>query len=138
MRTPKVLFLCVLLATTLCGHARAWATAEWQVIQTLRLTAKPLDVAIAPTQRWIYVLNEQGQVAIYTADGQLKDTFEVGADVDRITPGAREDLLFLLNRNDNTVRMIKVDIVEEIAVQGAPAKGPAAAPVRLIVFSDFQ
>jgi hypothetical protein len=58
--------------------------------------------------------------------------------VDRIQPGPREDLLFLVDSAKNRIQVLYLDFIQEIPVDGSPTKGPADAPVMVAVFSDFQ
>lgn len=114
------------------------AKTEWQVLKTLKLAAKPVDMLISTNNRWIYILNDQQQLLIYELNGRLKDTIDVGGNADQIKAGPRQDLLFLLSRESGTVQIISVNMIEEINVQGAPFKGPPDAPITITVFSDFQ
>lgn len=115
-----------------------WAETDWQVLQTLKLDTKPMDILMAADNRWIYILDDQGRVLIYGTNGRLKDTIAVGRGVDEIKAGPRDDLLFLLNRNAGTIQLASVNVREAIDTQYAPIKGPVDAPVTIAVFSDFQ
>ncbi|GAB6906400.1 exported hypothetical protein [Desulfosarcina cetonica] len=132
MKRLMFLFFMLFAGTT------AWAKAEWQVLENIQLAAKPLDVIVAADNRWIYLLDDQGQLAIYGTNGQLRETIAVGRDVDQIKAGPREDLVFLLSRARQTVQLISVNVIEEFDTRTAPSKGPADAPITIAVFSDFQ
>jgi hypothetical protein len=108
------------------------------VYQNLKLKDTPVDFQVSTDGRWLYVLNEEGNLLIYTAAGKLKDTIAVGPDVDRIKTGPREGVLFLLNSKDSTLQVVGVSISEAIDIKGSPVKGPSSAPVTIAVFSDFQ
>ena len=114
------------------------AKTDWQVRQKFQLDQAPIDMLVSSDNKWIYILTSDGQIVIYSARGQLKDTINVGPDIDQIKAGPREDMLFLLNRASKTVQVITVDFTEEISTLGSPVKGPADAPVTVAVFSDFQ
>ena len=114
------------------------AKTDWQVRQKFQLEQAPVDMLVSPDNKWIYILTSDGQIVIYSARGQLKDTINVGPDIDQIKAGPREDMLFLLSRASKTVQAISVDFTEDISTQGSPTKGPADAPVTVAVFSDFQ
>jgi hypothetical protein len=114
------------------------AKTDWQVRQKFQLDQAPIDMLVSSGNKWIYILTSDGQIVIYSARGQLKDTINVGPDIDQIKAGPREDMLFLLSRESKTVQVISVDFTEDITTRGSPAKGPADAPVTVAVFSDFQ
>jgi len=114
------------------------AKTDWQVRQKFQLDQAPIDMLVSSDNKWIYILTSDGQIVIYSARGQLKDTINVGPDIDQIKAGPREDMLFLLSRASKTVQMITVDFTEEISTLGSPVKGSMDAPVTVAVFSDFQ
>lgn len=120
------------------GHAAAEQKTEWQVLQTVRLTGTPLDMLVSPDNRWIYLLNDKGQLSIYDTNGRLKDAIDVGQDIDHIKAGPREDLLFLLSRSSGKVELISISMIEDIGTENAPYKGPRDAPITIAVFGDFQ
>ena len=114
------------------------AKTDWQVRQKFQLDQAPIDMLVSSDNKWIYILTSDGQIVIYSARGQLKDTINVGPDIDQIKAGPREDMLFLLNRASKTVQVITVDFTEEISTLGSPVKGPVDAPVTVAVFNDFE
>ena len=114
------------------------AKTRWEVYQNLQLPYAPVDMQISADGAWLYVLSQKGDLMIYSTAGKLKDTIALGPGVDRIKTGPREGILFLLNSKDNTLKVVGINIVEEIDIQGSPVKGPSSAPVTIAVFSDFQ
>jgi hypothetical protein len=121
--------------------AIAWplgAETNLQVYQTLQLDQTPIDLVVSTESRRMYILTDKGELLIYDVGGQLKDRLQVGKDVRQIKPGPREDTLYLLSAKPRTIRLIVIETVEAINIQGAPFKGPADAAVTLVVFSDFQ
>ena len=114
------------------------AKTDWQVLQKLQLEQAPIDMLVSSNNQWVYILTNDGQILIYATSGGLKDSIDVGPDVDQIKDGPRDDMLFLLSRASKSVQIIKIDFTEEITTRGSPVKGPADAPVTVAVFSDFQ
>ena len=61
-----------------------------------------------------------------------------GPGVDRIQPGPREDLLYLVDSTHNRIQVLFLDFIQEIPEAGSPIRGSADAPVTVAVFTDFQ
>lgn len=114
------------------------AEVDWHVARTLELDEVPIDMQADAKGRNLYILTDKGQLLIYENNGQFKDRIDVGKDVNGIKAGPRENSLYLLSAKAKAVRMINVDFIENIDIEGAPFKGPANAPVTVVVFSDFQ
>jgi hypothetical protein len=131
-----ILLLSLLIFSTMFVHGHA--EVEWNLLETFKTQKVPLDVEVSIDGRWIFVLTEQGEILIYSSNGRLKDTINVGDTIDEIKAGPREDILFLSSRKDSTVQVITLDFIQKINITGSQFKGPADAPVAVVVFSDFQ
>jgi protein-disulfide isomerase len=137
MNYRAIVFL--LLILSLSGFfTPSVASVESDIIRTLKIEETPLDLAVSVDGRWIFVLTEQGNIFIYTADGTLSDSIAVDKDVDGIKVGPRENTLLLTNRKDKTVQLLALEFIQAINISGSPFKGPANAPVVMVVFDDFQ
>jgi len=137
MRTPVSTFM-VIIITCFCLTMPALAKTDWQVRQKVQLEQAPTDMLVSSNNKWIYILTSEGQIMIYSSSGQLKDSINVGRDIDQIKSGPRDDMLFLLSRESKSIQIITIDFTEEITTSGSPTKGPSDAPVTVAVFSDFQ
>ena len=114
------------------------AQTDWTVYQTFDLENVPVDMLFEPKSQRVYILNDQGEIAIYTFNGRLKGKVTVGPDVLQIKAGPAENMLFLLRQKSKSVESVLITLTEQIDIQGSPFKGAADAPVTLAVFSDFQ
>lgn len=114
------------------------ATIEWEVLNTLKLDAPPLDVAISPDGRTVFVLTHAGKIHIYEVNGRLTDKIEVGEKIDQIKLGPKGTHLFATSRKNKTVKVIALDFIKPISTQGSPYKGLEDAPVVIADFSDFE
>ena len=130
--------LLMLVITVMTATAPAQAAVDARVVRTLNLTAKPLDLAIPGNGRYIYVLTADAKLQVFTGNGQLRDTIDVEPGVDRIQPGPREDLLYLVDSANNRIQVLYLDFIQEIPVATSPTKGAADAPVTVAVFTDFE
>jgi hypothetical protein len=137
MKHRFVLFMTVLLFL-FAGFSESPATVDWDILQTLKIEKNPRDVLMSIDGKWIYVLTDDGELLIYAPTGKLLDRISVGKTVDGIKAGPREGILLLTSRKDATVQIITLDFIKTINVEGSPFKGPADAPVVMVVFNDFQ
>jgi DNA-binding beta-propeller fold protein YncE len=116
----------------------AAASVEWNVLKTLQLEAAPIDVAVSPDGKLIFVLTEQGQILIYSSGGPLKDKIDVGNHFDHIKVGPRGEKLILNSRKNKSVQVITLDFIQDINVSSSPFKGSEDAAVVVAVFDDFE
>ncbi len=136
MRKRMIWIASVCLAAAI--FAASATASDWEVYQNLSPGQSPVDVAVSRNGKWVYVLSDSGTLFVYSPTGQLKDQLALGAGVDRIEAGLRDDLLYVSSRSQGTVEMIRIELVHDIPISGAPFKGPADAPVTIVVFTDFQ
>jgi DNA-binding beta-propeller fold protein YncE len=115
-----------------------FAEVEWNIVQTLKLDAPPLDMAISPDGRRIYVLVDGGNVLIYSNRGILKETIQVGDQIDQINLGPKGEYLFASSRQNKTLEIVAINFIYNLNLTGSPFKGAKEAPVVITVFSDFQ
>lgn len=131
-----ILSLSVLISTAVLSPC--FAAVEWSVQKKLQMEAPPVDVAVSLNDRWVFVLNDRGEVLVFSSDGSLKEKIQVGRHIDQIKVGPRNDLLYLSSRKNKTVEIVEIDFIQNINTAGSPFKGPADAPVVIAVFTDFE
>jgi protein-disulfide isomerase len=117
---------------------QAHAEIESEVAATLKLKHPPIDMEVSLSGQRIYVLDDHGQLLICNPSGSILDTIQVGSDIAQIKIGPRDDLLFLSNPKENTIQVLNLTFIHAITLSNSPSKGPANAPVAIVVFSDFQ
>jgi len=138
MKSRMIVFL-VTLFLSLTWAAYSPATVTWKVRRTLKIEQNYLEVAVSANARWIYVLNDRGEVLIYASQaGTLEDRITVGRSVDGIEAGPQDNILMLTSRKEATVQVVTLDFIQKFNVAGSPFKGPADAPVVIVTFDDFQ
>lgn len=111
---------------------------ELNVLKTLQLETTPIDMAISPDGRQIFVLNDQGEVVIYSPSANMEAKIDVGKLVDQIKLGPRAETLILKSSKNKTLQIVTLDFIQKIDVPGSPFKGPEDATVVIAVFDDFQ
>ena len=116
----------------------AGAKVDWEVSKAVQLDATPLDVARTQEGDLTFLLTDQAQVVIYSADGKQVGTIPVDPSVTDIAVSAKGEELYLINSKRKTLQTVAVSFILDINVADSPFLGPAAARVALVVFSDFQ
>ena len=116
----------------------AAGSVEWSILKTLQLEAKPIDVAITPDGRRIFVLTGQGEILVYSSTQNVEGKIDVGQHVDQLKLGPRGETLILTSGENKTVQIVTLDFIQKINVSGAPFKGDEDAAVVIAVFDDFQ
>jgi DNA-binding beta-propeller fold protein YncE len=111
---------------------------EWDVIKTLSLEKKPVDVAVSADGKGIYVLLKGGKVRIYSAGGQLQESLDLGFPADSIALSPAGNLLYAASKEKKSVQVVRLEFVQQISTAGSPVKGAKDAPVTVAVFNDFQ
>jgi DNA-binding beta-propeller fold protein YncE len=134
----KISVLGVVLLLMVTSGAMGSETVEWEVLNTLELEASPLDVAISPDGKSVFVLTDEGNIYIYEVNGGLTDKIEIGETIDQIKLDPQGMLLFATSRQNKTVKVIELDFIKQISTQGSPYKGLEDSPVVIADFSDFQ
>ena len=134
----SIIVLTFIVVLGVFTNSLASDNVEWNILKTFKLDATPIDVAITPDGRRIYVLTDQGEILVYSSTQIIEGRIEVGKHVDHLKLGPRGDTLILTSGRDKTVQIATVDFIKRINTTGAPFKGAADAPVVIAVFDDFQ
>ncbi len=111
---------------------------QWQVENSWKLPAKPIDLVYSLDGQRVFILTDQQQVLVYAADGNFLGKIAVKKGVSSIDIAPRGERLYLLNDQDNSFTDLSVDFVVNIDTTGSPFLGNANAPVTIAVFTDFQ
>ena len=127
-----IIGICFALAAT----ADAGVNMDFQ--KELKLEDAPVDVVATVDGKYLFVLTDRGDVAVFDEKGVLQKKVHVGNKVDQIKMGPKGNRLFVTSHSGKTIRIISLDFFEEINIKGAPYKGSANAPVVIALFSDFQ
>lgn len=118
--------------------AEATARMDVALQETLSLESPPKDVAVSADGEWIFVLTGGGTIVVFDSQGKQNDVLSVEGHIDGIEAGSRPDMLFLRSEKEKSVRLLQVEPIRDIDTAGSPFKGPADAPVKIVVFSEFE
>lgn len=121
------------LFATLCH-----ADVDLKIKSELEFEKPPVDITFSRDGQWLYILFQNGDLLIYTYQGEMKGKVEVGPGFDKIEPGPFEDEIYLLNRKTNKIKIIEATPIRGIDISTSPFKGAADAPVVIVEYTDFQ
>jgi hypothetical protein len=137
-RKFSFLFAISMIIFMISTPAHSNSHIEWRKFKKISIENRPLDVAVSLDDKWIFILNDKGNVLVYSKSGKLSTTINVGKQFNQIKVGPRDNLLFLTSKKDKTVEIIEFELIREINTIGSPFKGPVDAPVVIALFTDFQ
>ena len=111
---------------------------DWTVSRQFQTTGKPLDIAVSNDGKLMFVLTAD-TVAVYADNANMPfKQIPVNGNFDRILYSETTESLILSSTSTQTVKILDIDFVQKISIEGAPFKGPENAPVTLVVFDDYQ
>ena len=115
-----------------------YAEIDLTLIKQTNLNVQPLDIATSADGKLIFVL-ARGEILVYSiAEGKVTNRISIDKDFDRVTYAGKNNVLILTSSSSKTLKIIQVDFIYNIALDGLPFKGPADAAVTIAVFDDYQ
>jgi hypothetical protein len=114
------------------------ANVEWTPQNPLEIGASTLDIATSLDGRWIFVL-VPGEILVYSvSDKKVVNRIPVDKAFDKLTHSPRTNTLILGSGTEKTLKIIGLEVIQNIVIAGLPVKGPQGAPVTIAVFGDYQ
>ncbi len=132
---------CLLLSATpliAAQHAGPGNTLNWNVQQSWKMDAEPLDFVQSLDNKKVFVLGSDSKVHIYTPTGTQLGSIPVDKNTTAIDIAPRGEMLYLVSRTGKSYTAIDISVTQKIDTTGAPFLGNENAPVTMVVFSDFQ
>ena len=115
-----------------------YAEIDWTLIKQTNLKVQPLDVATSDDGKLIFVLSP-GEILVYSiADDKVANRIPIDKDFDRVTYAGKNNALILTSSSSKSLKIIQIDFIYNIVLDGLPFKGPADAAVTIAVFDDYQ
>jgi len=111
---------------------------EWTQQESWTTSGKPLDLERSLDGKYTFILNDQKQVEVHDQSGAIQGKIPVSKGVAAIDISPQGEFLYLIDQDTSSFTAIAVDFVITIDTAGSPVKGDAAAPVSIVVFTDFQ
>lgn len=129
-----VIFSLVILPNVLATTVGVESTR----IKQIATEKPPLDVETSTDGKLMFVL-VPGEVLIFSNLGDRPiNRITVGAHFDRMTFAEKLDLLILSSNSNKTVEIVRIDLINEVSIDGSPYIGKADATVTIAVFDDYQ
>lgn len=115
-----------------------YAEIDLTLIKQTNLDVQPLDIATSADGKLIFIL-ARGKILVYSiTEGKVANRIFIDKDFDRVTYAGKNNVLILTSSSSKTLKIIQVDFIYNIALDGLPFKGPADAAVTIAVFDDYQ
>ncbi|MCX5896548.1 MAG: thioredoxin domain-containing protein, partial [Proteobacteria bacterium] len=116
----------------------ALAATEWEVLKTLSLEEKPLDVAVSLDGTKAYILGNKN-IFIYATDrGEVVDKIPLKDEFSQISISPDGESLYLTNSGANQISVIRISTVFTIETGNSPVIGNPKAPTHIVAFLDYQ
>jgi hypothetical protein len=111
---------------------------DTRLLKQFQLSGRPIDIAASEDGKLFFVLTP-GEVAVYSnfAEKPFKQ-ISVDDGFDRMIYSEKTSTLILTNAATHTMKILGIDPIQNISIEGSPFKGPENAPVVLAVFDDYQ
>ena len=136
MRKYSLIALCLIITVLLTGVCNA--AVYHNVKKRLKLESTPIDIKMSRGGRWLYVLTKEGDLRVYSYQGNFLGMFKVGKSFDQIEPGTTDEEVYLKSKKKKTIQVINVTIRHAIDTKNSPFKGRADAPVTIVEYTDFE
>ena len=130
--------LALLFFSLTCVTEIALGAVEWEMSYPINIEVSPKDAAVSTDGNWIYILTKDGNILIYSSDGQFEDTIHVGSHISFVKAGPSENQLIVGSNKNKTVQILSFEFIQKIDISGASVLGSAEAPVVIVVFMDYQ
>lgn len=111
---------------------------EWKVQHQWNLPESPRDIVHSLDGKYVFILTQEHNVLIYTPEGKLEGSVPVEEGVTAIDIAPRAEMLYLIDGKKNTFSILSIDFIRDINISGSPVKGPADAPITIVLFTDFE
>jgi len=133
-----IVFLSAMMSLFLGAASGQPSDIDWTPVDQIQLELPPLDVESTADGELVFVLMP-GKVVVYdkTANRQLNQ-IPVGQGYDRMVYAPGPETLILTNSSTKELKVIHIDQVYKISLEGSPFMGPENAPVTIAVFDDYE
>lgn len=135
MRTFLLLSIALLISATTPLFADD--QVDVRMLRTIKLGNQPKQVATTADGQRIYVLTEEGEIQLFSSNGDPLGRFDAGPDVTGISPQGSNRLVLEMGALKELM-LVALEPVVQISLEGSPSMGPEDAPVTIVIFDDFE
>lgn len=123
----------------LLGISSSWAdnSIDVRMLRSVNLGTDPVQVASTADGQRIYVLTEQGEVRLFSTNGEPLGSFDAGPGVTGITPQGNNRLILEMGQQKQLL-LVALDPIVHLSATGSPVLGAENAPVTITIFDDFE
>jgi predicted DsbA family dithiol-disulfide isomerase len=137
MRNKTLTILILLISVTMMAST-SLADVSSRILARLDLQETPVDMSMSRDGRWLYLLTTSGDLLVYSSQGEYNGKIEIGQGFNRVEAGAREDQVYLLNREEKRIQVVEIAYTFNFDISRSPYRGAADAPVVIVEYTDFQ
>ncbi|MCD4723047.1 MAG: hypothetical protein K8S13_24785 [Desulfobacula sp.] len=114
------------------------AKIEWNILNSIDLDEKPIDVTISKDGATIYILCEKSIKVHSKSENKITEIIPLTDTFSQIVVSPDGEKLFLTDAENNRISIIQIVKIFNIQTGRSPVIGKADAPVTIVVFSDYQ
>lgn len=111
---------------------------EWEITQNWQGPTGVIDFVHSLDGKLVFFLTDDQKVKVYTASGVYQGAAPAPTGVTNIDISPRGESLYLVNSANNEFSAMSIDFVAHVDPSGSPQKGNPDAPVKIVVFTDFE
>lgn len=135
----KKVVLLIGLVALLMVNAPALAKTEWTMGTDVKLSAKPIDMAISADGKTAYILTKKNILIYNVQGGTITDTIALDKKYNSIAATQGNVLLLTSGTMFNkSISSISFTTTLDLPVGTSPVLGPVDAGVSLTMFTDYQ
>ncbi len=114
------------------------AEIEWNILNSIDLDEKPVDVAISKDGGTTYILCKNSIKVHSTLENKITDMIPLSGNFSQITISHDGDKLLLTDSDNKKISIIENVPVFNIKTGDSPVIGKGDVPVNIVMFSDYQ
>ena len=108
-----IITIFILVCVYLVRPLSALAEADWRAQSTIDLNKIPVDIVMSANEKYLYILTDDSIIQVFDSSGRFKGKMKIEKHIDKITAGAKDNLLILTSKTDTKVQIISVEFIRQ-------------------------